>query len=179
MHASVGPAFLGRATRSRRAADPVSRQAKLAKLGAALCREDRGAGPSLARLTEPSVLTSGPAHQETTHPNPPKVRGCERTNADKPSPVSRATNQAAVEQSSAQGVPNAEATLTPATGTTVPAAIVELLKAVGLCPDLIKMMIHVESNCRNGSRSRRLKSTAISRCLQYSTSTAITWSVTQ
>jgi pimeloyl-ACP methyl ester carboxylesterase len=79
-------------------------------------------------------------------------------------------NQAAVEQFSAQGVPNAEATLTPASGTTVPTAIVELLKktgpailmvhsqagqfadtAVGLRPDLIKMMIHVESNCRNGT----------------------------
>ena len=79
-------------------------------------------------------------------------------------------NQIAVEQFSAQGVPNAEATLTPSSGTTVPAAIVELLKkigpailmvhsqagqfadtAVGLRPDLIKMMIHVESNCRNGT----------------------------
>lgn len=79
-------------------------------------------------------------------------------------------NQANVEQFSAQGVPNAEATLTPAAAETVPAALVELLKktgpailmvhsqagqfadtAVGLRPDLISLMIHVESNCRNGT----------------------------
>lgn len=79
-------------------------------------------------------------------------------------------NQANVEQFSAQGVPNAEATLTPAAAETVPAALVELLKktgpailmvhsqagqfadtAVGLRPDLIRLMIHVESNCRNGT----------------------------
>ena len=60
--------------------------------------------------------------------------------------------------------------MTPAAATTVPAAIVELLKkigpailmvhsqgggfadaAVGLRPDLIKMMIHLESNCRFGT----------------------------
>ena len=79
-------------------------------------------------------------------------------------------NQAAVEQFSAQGVPSAEVTLPPAAATTIPAAIVELLKkvgpailmvhsqgggfadaAVGLRPDLIKMMIHLESNCRFGT----------------------------
>ena len=40
-------------------------------------------------------------------------------------------NQAAVEQFSAQGVPSAEVTLTPAAAATIPAAIVELLKKVG------------------------------------------------
>jgi pimeloyl-ACP methyl ester carboxylesterase len=79
-------------------------------------------------------------------------------------------NSAAVEQFSAQGVPSAEVTLTPASATTVPAAIVKLLEKVGpailmvhsqgggfadtavsLRPDLIKMMIHLESNCRFGT----------------------------
>jgi pimeloyl-ACP methyl ester carboxylesterase len=71
---------------------------------------------------------------------------------------------------SAQGFPNAEATLTPDADTTIPAALAALLQkigpailmvhsqggqfgdtTVGLRPDLIKMMIHVESNCRNGA----------------------------
>ncbi len=75
-------------------------------------------------------------------------------------------NNDAVNQFSSQGVPNGEATLTPAAATTIPAAIIELLKKTGpailmvhsqagsfadtvvsLRPDLVKMMIHVESNC--------------------------------
>jgi pimeloyl-ACP methyl ester carboxylesterase len=75
-------------------------------------------------------------------------------------------NEAVAEQFSAQGVPNGESTLTPASSTTVPAAIDALLEKVGPAilmvhsqagnfadaavtarPDLVKMMIHVESNC--------------------------------
>jgi hypothetical protein len=75
-----------------------------------------------------------------------------------------------VAQFSAQGVPNAELTLSPPFATTVSAAVSELLKkvgpaivmlhsqggqfgdgAVGLSPELIKMVIHVESNCRFGT----------------------------
>ncbi|WP_148213137.1 hypothetical protein [Methylocella silvestris] len=83
-----------------------------------------------------------------------------------PEATATGLNEEIAEQFSAQGVPNGESTLDPVSSVTVPASIDALLDKIGPSilmvhsqagtfadnavagrPGLVKMMIHVESNC--------------------------------